>query len=155
MFNFTKRIFILFFILFFSNIFIEIAKGENVNVNENNTSEYVQLREPFLENEKKIDVSRERGSIGILSEYVSMIFTYVMALSGIIAVLVIMFSGFQLMVSGGDSEARSTAKQMITKTLMGIAMLFLSGLFLYTINPNFYMFGGDSDTGNSIGKDKQ
>lgn len=142
--------FILFFVIFTQNV-----NGEEVpanSQNEGNAEDYIYLREPILDNEKKINVSKENGSIGILSDYISTIFIYVMALSGIIAVLVIMFSGFQLMVSGGDSEARSTAKQLITKTLMGIAMLFLSGLFLYTINPNFYMFGGSSDTGQSIDK---
>lgn len=102
----------------------------------------IHLREAFPGQSSSIDGGQ--GSLSLLGEYVSMIFRYVAALGGIIAVLVIMFAGFQLMTSGGSTEARGAAKELIQKTLVGVAMLFLSGLILYAINPNFYVFGSGS-----------
>lgn len=98
----------------------------------------IYLREAFPGQESTIDGGQ--GSLSLLAEYVSMIFKYTAALGAIIAVLVIMFAGFQLMVSGDGNEALGNAKTMIQKTLTGVALLFLAGLILYTVNPNFYIF---------------
>lgn len=128
----------------------EDADTENAGSNTV-TDVTIQLREPLLPGEENKTVTgKSNDAFGILSQYVSMIYRYVLALSSIIAVLVVMFAGFQLMISGGDSEARTTAKTMIMKTLSGIAMLFLVGLFLYAINPNFYMFT-DSEASSESG----
>lgn len=60
-------------------------------------------------------------------------------MAGIISVTVIVLSGIQISASGGDSEATSSAKKRIIKSLSAIALLFLSGLLLNTINPNFFV----------------
>jgi len=99
----------------------------------------VRIREPFPGQSNVINVSVDRGSISILAEYVSDIFKFVAALSAIISVIVLMAAGFKIMVSGGDSAARDEAKEWIQKVAMGLAFLFLSGLFLKTVNPNFYL----------------
>lgn len=151
--SFWSRVFIilLFFTLFLNPI-LSLANGTNTNnnssqdssegeSNENNNEEVnttIYLREAFPGQESTIDGGQ--GSLSLLAEYVSMIFKYTAALGSIIAVLVIMFAGFQLMVSGEGSEALGNAKTMIQKTLTGLALLFLAGLILYTVNPNFYIF---------------
>lgn len=130
----------------------QTAFGAETNTSDNVTSglsglsedKTVIFREPMLPGENSIDVSRENNSIGIMSDYITMVYKYVLALGSIIAVLVIMFGGIQIMISGGDGDAQGQAKEMIFKTLTGIALLFLAGLFLYAINPNFYVFDGDS-----------
>ena len=125
-------------LMFFSMFFVpEILFAAPETTGDTN----IYLREPLLPGEDFVIGDRNDGSINILADYISMIYRYVAALGGIIAVLVVMFAGFQIMTSGGSTEARGEAKTMIIKTLMGVAMLFLSGLFLYAINPNFYVFG--------------
>jgi len=107
---------------------------------------YIYLREPLLPGQDSIDVSPDTtDAIGIMSAYVTMIYKYVLALGSIVAVLVVMLGGIKMMTSGGDSGATTEAKEMIVQTLSGLAMLFLTGLFLYAINPNFFTFGGDSN----------
>ena len=119
------------------------ATGNSGNTSTENT---IHIREPFFEGENEIDVSVQKGSINILSAYVSGIFRFVAALSVIIAVLVLMAAGFKIMVAGGDTSARDDAKEWMGKVFMGLAFLFLSGLFLKTINPNFYVFGGGTQS---------
>lgn len=141
-------------VCFLSITNISFAEGNNTsNYSTDSNSIPAQkdsalyLREPLLPGENTVDVGRENGAVGILANYISMVYRYVLALGGIIAVLVVMFAGFQIMTSGGSSEAQGEAKTMIIKTLMGVTMLFLAGLFLYAINPNFYVFGGGSNSG--------
>ena len=124
------------------------SNGDSVpqNGEHNFGPKYIHLREPLLPGKNSIDVSPDTtDSIGIMSAYVTMIYKYVLALGSIVAVLVVMFGGIKMMTSGGDSGATTEAKDMILQTLSGLAMLFLTGLFLYAINPNFFIFSGDSN----------
>lgn len=103
------------------------------------TTTTITIREPFPMQDPDIEVDVETGSINILSSYISDIFRFVAALSVIIAVLVVMAAGFKIMIAGGDSGARGEAKDLVVKTFMGLALLFLAGLFLKVVNPNFYI----------------
>jgi len=69
-----------------------------------------------------------------------MIYTWAAGFVGLIAVGVIMISSIQISLSGGDSQAVTNSKDRIVKSLAGLAVLFLSGLILYTINPNFFTY---------------
>ncbi len=71
--------------------------------------------------------------------YIGMIYRWSASVVGIIAVLVIMISAIQLSLAGGEPEAVSSAKRRIIQSLAGIAILFLSGLILYTVNPTFFV----------------
>jgi hypothetical protein len=117
----------------------DAAKPQGGFENGGQNDSTIILREKFPGQSGVIDVSVETGSINILSTYISGIFKFVLALSIIIAVLVTMAAGFMIMTAGGDTAARGEAKDMIVKTFLGLALLLLSGLFLKTINPNFYV----------------
>ncbi len=78
------------------------------------------------------------GGTTMISNYIGSIYRWAASLVGIICVLVIVLSGIQLAASGGDSSATEGAKKRIVQSLSGLAVLFLSGLILYTINPNFF-----------------
>ncbi|MFA5820612.1 MAG: hypothetical protein WC873_00635 [Candidatus Gracilibacteria bacterium] len=78
------------------------------------------------------------GGTTLISNYVGTIYRWAASLVGIICVLVIVLSGIQLAASGGDSSGTEGAKKRIVQSLSGLAVLFLSGLILYTINPNFF-----------------
>jgi hypothetical protein len=79
-----------------------------------------------------------KGGTTMIEGYISIIYKWAAGLVGLIAVTVIIISGIQIAVSGGDSAALDSGKNRIIKSLSGLAVLFLSGLILYTINPNFF-----------------
>ena len=87
---------------------------------------------------REIQVILSKGGTSMIYGYIGMIYQWGASLVGIIAVTVIVFSGIQISAAGGEQEAVTSAKKRILQSLAGIAVLFLSGLILYTINPNFF-----------------
>lgn len=87
----------------------------------------------------QVQVFFSKGGTSLLEGYIKTIYTWAASIVGLIAVAVIVVSGIQISVSGGDSGALTSAKERIVRSLLGVAVLFLSGLILYTINPNFFV----------------
>ena len=85
-----------------------------------------------------IQILVSKSGVGMLKFYALQIYLWGASIVGIIAVLIIVISGVQIAASGGE-EQLSTAKTRIMQSLAGIAILFLSGLILYTINPTFFV----------------
>lgn len=77
----------------------------------------------------------------LLFVYISTIYKWAASVIGIIAVLVIVISGIQISAAAGDQQGVTNAKNRIVQTLGGLALLFLSAIILYTINPNFFTAG--------------
>lgn len=77
----------------------------------------------------------------LLFVYISTIYKWAASVIGIIAVLVIVISGIQISAAAGEQQAVTNAKNRIVQTLGGLALLFLSAIILYTINPNFFTAG--------------
>lgn len=75
---------------------------------------------------------------GILKTYIALIYRWAAGIVGIIAVLVIVISGIQISMDQGSGEAIGAAKTRILQSLAGLAILFLSALILYTVNPTFF-----------------
>lgn len=88
---------------------------------------------------KNVQAILSRGGTSMLYGYIGMVYQWAASIVGIIAVLIIILSGIQISAGGGDPEAISSAKKRIIQSLSGIAVLFLSGLILYTINPDFFV----------------
>lgn len=83
-------------------------------------------------------ISGDSGS-EVLAKYIGALYKWAAGLVGIISVLIIVFSGIQISAAGGDSAKLDTAKNRIAQSLIGIVILFLAGLILYTINPTFFV----------------
>ena len=75
---------------------------------------------------------------GLIQKYLRMIYNLGTAAAGIFAILIIMFNGIKISVSGSDESAVDEAKKQITNSLLALTVLFLSGFILYIINPNFF-----------------
>jgi len=90
---------------------------------------------------QQVQVFFSKGGTSLIEGYIKIIYTFAASLVGLIAVAVIIISGMQVSLSTGDSTAIDSAKGRIIKSLAGLAILFLSGLILYTINPNFFTDG--------------
>lgn len=87
----------------------------------------------------EVQVHLSKGGTTLLTGYIRSIYIWASTLVGVIAVTVIIISGIQLSVAGGDTQVVESAKGRIIKSLSGIALLFLSGIILYTINPTFFI----------------
>lgn len=88
-----------------------------------------------------VQVFLSNTGTGLLFTYISTIYKWAASVIGIIAVLVIVISGIQISAAAGEQQAVTNAKNRIIQTLGGLALLFLSAIILYTINPNFFTAG--------------
>lgn len=88
---------------------------------------------------QQVQVLLSKGGSSLLTGYIGTIYRWAAGLVGIIAVTIIIISGIQISLAGGDTEALNSAKTRIIKSLSGIAILFLSGVILNAINPNFFV----------------
>jgi hypothetical protein len=79
----------------------------------------------------------ESGS-GIIKAYVGLIYRWAAGIVGVIAVIVIMINGISISMAGSDSGKLDTAKNKIVQSLVALAILFLAGLLLHSINPNYF-----------------
>ncbi len=77
------------------------------------------------------------NGIDILKVYIGTIYRWAASIVGIIAVLRIVIAGVQISVSQGAGQLED-GKNKIFQSLASIILLFLSGLLLWTINPNFF-----------------
>jgi hypothetical protein len=75
---------------------------------------------------------------GILQTYIAILYRWAAGLVGIVAVLVIVVSGIQISIDQGGGEQMGDAKNRIIQSLAALAILFLSALILYTVNPTFF-----------------
>lgn len=73
----------------------------------------------------------------LLYYYIGKVYRYAATLGGTLAVLIMIVAGV-MYATAGDSDRTGKAKDIITKCLSGLALLFLSAIILYTINPNFF-----------------
>lgn len=80
----------------------------------------------------------EQGGIGVINVYVSLIYRWVAGIVGVIAVLIMIVSGIQIITAQGESEAISAGKKRIMQSIGGIALLFFASGILYIINPTFF-----------------
>jgi len=85
-----------------------------------------------------VQVFISKSGVDMLYLYIGAIYRWGASIIGVIAVLVIVISGIQISAAGGEQAAVTSAKTRITQSLIGIVILFLSGIILYTINPTFF-----------------
>lgn len=87
---------------------------------------------------QKVTVLLGQGGVSLIQTYVGMIYRWAATMAGIVCVLIMIVSGIQITASGGDTTGVEAARKRITQSLMALAVLFLSAVILYMINPNFF-----------------
>ncbi len=91
-------------------------------------------------NKKKYEgcyVSGEDG-LDLLNNYARMIYQWIAGIVGSVCIMIIIFSGIQISLGGVNPDDVQAAKDRISRSLVGLVVLFLSALILYTINPIFF-----------------
>ncbi len=70
-----------------------------------------------------------------LVDFIKYFFTFSIAAAGVLGILTIIISGFQILISGGSPTAIGDAKERIVGAALGIVLLFASVIIINTINP--------------------
>jgi len=83
-------------------------------------------------------VIRGSDGIDILTTYTTLIYRWLAGFIGIAAVLLIVIGGIMISSAGANQEGMDHGKKLITSALAGLALLFVSSLILYTVNPDFF-----------------
>lgn len=77
----------------------------------------------------------------VLSNYIVYVFGFVIAISSIMAVIIIAIGGTEYIYSAGSPEKTRDAKSKITAAILGLIILAGSTLLLNTINPDIKNIG--------------
>ncbi len=94
----------------------------------------LEIRYPEIEGFKPETVET------LTPEYAKYIFNFAIWTSGLIALGVLVYAGFQYLTSAGNPEKVKDAKDRIASALLGLVILFGSYLILITINPQLIQF---------------
>ena len=80
----------------------------------------------------------------ILENYAALVYKWLAGFIGIVAVLMLVVGGIQISTAGANQEGLQGGKDRIIAALLGLLLLFLASLILYTINPTFFNVAVDS-----------
>ena len=67
---------------------------------------------------------------------ISVLIWWAFRLAGILAFVMIVYAGFQYLVSGGNTAQQKDAQERIMNAIIGLVLLFAFYIILYTINPD-------------------
>ena len=83
---------------------------------------------------------KSQCEINWLGVYLTAIYNYALKFGGILAAMMLMAGGLFWLISGGDPGKIKQAKNIISGSLIGLALLFSSYLILEQINPELVVF---------------
>ena len=86
------------------------------------------------ENQEKIP---GKAATSDLVQYLQDIYSFGIAIAGILAVVMISFGAFSYIItSGGNSSKMLDAKDMITEAIFGLVLALVAYLLLFVLNPD-------------------
>lgn len=94
----------------------------------------------YIISEEWVQIIQGQEGGDILAAYAGMVYKWLAGVVGTVAVLLIIVGGIQISTAGASQGQLESGKNRIITALLGLMLLFLSGLILYTLNPTF--FGG-------------
>jgi hypothetical protein len=97
----------------------------------------VKLQEPLSGQSAYVSAS---NGVDLINQYISMIYMWMASIVGIIAVLMLVISGIQIIFGGASPELVSDAKNRVFQSLLSLVLLFATAMILRTVNPNFFGF---------------
>jgi hypothetical protein len=137
-----KKLFLTFFIFIFvalqtAFVFPQSSSGSgilNLIIGVDSPPRVLDVEYPSIPN------SAAPSANSTLPEYVKYIFDFAIAISGILALVVIVLAGIQYLSSSGMPNKITEAKEKIESAIFGLIILFCSWMLLNTINPAFLKF---------------
>ena len=104
------------------------------------TTKYcVEFQERIPIGTKRIKSVTGDTGVDMIGNYLSMIYKFGAVIIGIVAVLVIVISGVQIMAGGASPEAVTQGKNRIFQAILSLILLLSSAMILRTINPGFFI----------------
>lgn len=143
-----------------------ITNNNNFSIRVTTLTEDIQVTKPLLEINipslkfgDVLDAVDEGGFLTIpwIAEYLAAIYKFAMVAVSIAAIFMIIKQGFDMVMSVGDAEKKSTAYKRIAQIIIGVVIMWGSYAILYYINPdlvNFkalkvrYVYGLELEPGN-------
>lgn len=81
-----------------------------------------------------------------ISSLIKIIIWWAFRLAGVLAFAMIVYAGFQYIVSGGNTAQQKDAQERIMNAIIGLVLLFAFYIILYTINPDILKSASDTTT---------
>ncbi len=88
---------------------------------------------------QRIQVFFTKSGISLLYSYIGLIYRWGAGTIGIVCVFYLIYGVAQIATAGDNAGRLDEAKTKIGQSIAGLVLLFLSGIILYTINPNFFV----------------
>jgi hypothetical protein len=129
--NFKKIIFVLFLALMVQFVF-----GLTVLAAEDTIPFRASIWVPAGDGSNPVESVEIRGDFSALTEYISRIYRFGMAITGILAVIVLALGGITWLTSGGNANSIAKAKQYIWGSITGLVLALLSYTILNMVNPD-------------------
>jgi|GEM_PF-5841229 len=95
----------------------------------------VKLQEPLNPGETNLVAT---NGVDLINKYIATIYKWMASIIGLIAVLMIVVSGIQIIFGGASPEMVSDAKTRVVQSLLSLVLLFCTALILKTVNPGFF-----------------
>ncbi len=113
------------------------CEGDNCANSPENKDIELNVALPTKDGGSSKAIAIEGGAVGIMKEYVGRVYLFGTGLVVVVAVIMLIVGGIEIMVVGGIASTDS-GKQRITQALLGIVLVALSALILNWINPSFF-----------------
>lgn len=95
-----------------------------------------QVKIPGLAELSTVTCDTGECKIPWISEYIFGVYTYLLGIAAVVAVVILMAAGLLWIVSGGDATKIGQAKTMIVSSITGLLLLISISLLLSYINPD-------------------
>lgn len=105
------------------------------------TSTYVDTCTPIENGESycdRVQAIISLSGLSMLFSYIALIYKWAAGIVGVVSVMFMIYGSLMLMTAGDSTENVDKAKAKIIQSMAGLALLFLSAIILYTINPTFF-----------------
>jgi len=90
---------------------------------------------------KRVQVYFTKTGAALLYTYIGQIYRWGAGTIGVVSVLYLVWGGIEITTAGDNTGKIDEAKKKIIQSITGLVLLFMSGVILYTINPNFFTAG--------------
>ncbi len=87
------------------------------------------------------DTAMKKVDIPWIVQYLSGLYSWMVAIVGVLAAVMMMIGGFQYLSAGGDAGKVSRGKERITDAVTGLALTLGAYLLLNALNPDLVQFG--------------
>jgi len=87
-------------------------------------------------------ICRNEGGGLALAKCIQQIYIFSLGFGSLLALLMIVLSGYRYMTAAGNAQQLQNAKDAFAAAFIGLIILFISFILLYTINPDLVRFKG-------------